>query len=93
MAIQYNKPRKRKAYLVEPYQGPKPIITTAFKCLTDARHQYERKEKNIYCYFCDKPAEFKAYFQTQGVTLIEKYCSQCLDKFVIVDQSVPIIGK
>jgi hypothetical protein len=89
------KVRKRKAYLIQEFQV-ESIIKSHFKCKTwDPKYHYVKTPKNIYCVYCGEPANFKVYFQTQGVILMEKYCSACLDKFVIIPdpESVPIIGK
>ena len=53
---------------------------------------YPKKELNRTCHTCGSDAVFKVFFQGSGFQRIEKYCNECLGKWVIIDE-VPIIGK
>jgi hypothetical protein len=94
MAIDFKyKIKKRKALKVEelpPRQTPKIY----FKSVADQRyHSYEKKETNRNCCICANDAVVLVYFQLNKCQRLEKYCSECLDKWVYLDESVPIIGK
>jgi hypothetical protein len=83
MAIDSPKIRKRRAIKVEPYQGPRPRIESTYKYVTDPRFQrVKHRDMNIYCIYCGEPADWIAYFRTQGITQVEKYCEGCIEKYV-----------
>jgi hypothetical protein len=57
-----------------------------------------RKEENIErkrtCVICGKTAAYIAYFQIDGAQLMEKYCSECVEKCVYLGESIaPIVSK
>jgi len=83
---------KRKAVKIE--QLPPREMVQAFKCKIGNPYfpVHPKKEPNRTCHNCGSDADFKVWFQGSGFQRIEKYCKQCLEKWVILDE-VPIIGK
>jgi hypothetical protein len=41
-----------------------------------------KKGRKRFCVLCNNEAKYKAYFQENGYQKLEKYCSECLHKWV-----------
>jgi hypothetical protein len=79
--------KKRKAIKAE--QLPPLEKTWAFKCKEgDPRYIQTKKETNRNCHVCGGEAIVVCWFQLPGCQKIERYCAECLDKWVIVDESI-----
>jgi hypothetical protein len=78
---------KRKASKVETLPAPAPIIESAQGSrYARTRFLYSETKKEQRqsgsCIICGQRAVYLAYFKVQGIQLMEKYYSQCLDKWV-----------
>jgi hypothetical protein len=92
---------KRKAIRIERLPAPIPEKQKEVKItsyMNNTRPFWNtRKETNFerkrICIICGQTAAFVAYFQIDKAQIIEKYCEQCLDKWVYlnIDESIPAI--
>lgn len=73
--------KRRKAAKVEEYR---PVLETkeTYKTPKGVFQRYKRRAL-FNCIACGQLAEHVACFQLDGIQVMEKYCSQCLDKYVI----------
>jgi hypothetical protein len=92
---------KRKAIRIERLPAPIPEEQRQVKIMPymkdTSTFRNIRKETYIErkrtCIICGQTAAYVAYFQIDKARIIEKYCDQCLDKWVNldVDDSIPAI--
>ena len=92
---------KRKAIRIERLPAPIPKEQRQVKItpyMNDAstfwnirKETYSERKRT--CIICGQTAAYVAYFQIDKARIIEKYCEQCVDKWVYldVDDSIPAI--
>jgi hypothetical protein len=84
---------KRKAIKIERLPAPIPEQQRQVKIMPymkDTRAFWNiRKEtyseRKRTCIICGQTAAYTAYFQIEGAKLKEKYCSECVEKWVYLD--------
>jgi hypothetical protein len=94
---------KRKAIRIERLPAPIPEKQKEVKIapyMKDTRPFWNIKkeansERKRICIICGQTAAYVAYFQIDKAQIVEKYCDQCLDKWVYLDvgHSILTIGK
>ena len=94
---------KRKATIIEELPAPIPEEQKEVKITSYLKDTHpfwktrkeENSERKRICIICGQTATYVAYFQIDKAQIIEKYCENCLDKWVFLDDdsSVPTISK
>lgn len=86
---------KRKPIRIERLPAPNTEEQRQIKYtpyLSDTRPFWNAKkeafsQRKRYCIICGQTAAYVAYFQIENAQIKEKYCDQCLDKWVYIDDS------
>lgn len=71
---------KKQAFKIEKIEAPnRPVQSN-----THTRYfSYTKKERPKVCVICGSIATHTAFFRVQEIDLLEKYCTECLEKYVI----------
>lgn len=70
-------PEEKRQVKLTPYMKEKEAFWSTKKI--------EFNQRKRICITCGQTAAYVAYFEIENAQIIEKYCDQCLDKWVYID--------